>query len=451
MTAFTTASRISTATLSFLSAVGAQAWQEVSTAQSPSLRQDPAMAFHESSGEIVLFGGSTQPSGGTWRVLGDTWTFDGSDWRQETPVTSPPARAAAVMGYDPISRRVVMVGGSHDGARPNYRWDAWAWDGSDWTQLPDLPAFTDTRTCGGGAFDPGLDGLVITSNRDTILLRNGGWTTLGAAPNPPNDCRLFYDPTRDALLAISRAWYRWDRNAAVWVTVPSRVIADLDNGLGAMDPFTGDATFLYRGWTSRWNIDGWRVLRVAAPAHNLTPGGALVFDSRSRRMIAVGKGGPNDQHLKTWELDETSTPPEFRLHGTGCGSPSTAPLTMQVEPTIGALPYLGGWLGFRIEEVPTFQPLFFIVGFDDSNWNGLTLPLDLSSLGMTGCTLRSSIEIIDLVGIGPSARVLVHALPIPNQAGLIGLQFHLQYLSIAPGANPAGAILSNAGTGRIGL
>ncbi|HLU37880.1 MAG TPA: hypothetical protein VK081_00750 [Planctomycetota bacterium] len=42
-------------------------------------------------------------------------------------------------------------------------------------------------------------------------------------------------------------------------------------------------------------------------------------------------------------------------------------------------------------------------------------------------------------------------IPIPANPGLVGASFHLQILENEPFANPAGAVLSNAGRDVIGL
>ncbi|HZQ22084.1 MAG TPA: kelch repeat-containing protein [Terriglobales bacterium] len=110
-------------------------WLQVNTAQSPSARSAPAMAYDPVSKKIVMFGGWD----GT-KYPTDTWTFDGSHWQQVKTAVSPAGRAGATMAYDAPSRKLVMFGG-FDGN--NYRGDTWVWDGVSmrWvqahpTQLP---------------------------------------------------------------------------------------------------------------------------------------------------------------------------------------------------------------------------------------------------------------------------------------------------------------------------
>jgi hypothetical protein len=82
------------------------------------MTDDPA------SGDPVLFGGSNGSS-----YLNDTWTWDGTNWTEQTPATSPPARAGATMEY--FDGQVVLFGG-YNGT--SYLNDTWVWDGTTWTE-----------------------------------------------------------------------------------------------------------------------------------------------------------------------------------------------------------------------------------------------------------------------------------------------------------------------------
>ncbi len=74
---------------------------------------------------------------------------------------------------------------------------------------------------------------------------------------------------------------------------------------------------------------------------------------------------------------------------------------------------------------------------------GLSNPvLDLTPLGMPGCTLLSDGELTTLP-VGPSG---VTTLPIPSQPGLLGFPIPLQSFAMAPGINAAGIATSNGVT-----
>jgi hypothetical protein len=92
------------------------------------VRANFAWALDTTRGVSVLFGGETT-NGAT---LGETWEFSGGTFTKKTPATSPPARVFPAMVYDSGRKQMVMFGGN-SGA--NLLKDAWAWDGTTWTQL----------------------------------------------------------------------------------------------------------------------------------------------------------------------------------------------------------------------------------------------------------------------------------------------------------------------------
>jgi len=76
------------------------------------------------------------------------------------------------------------------------------------------------------------------------------------------------------------------------------------------------------------------------------------------------------------------------------------------------------------------------------------LPLALLPFGMPGCLLQVDPAITQLlIGSGGSAA---WSLNVPNDAGLLGVQFFNQGAAIDPGANAAGVTVSNAGAAVIG-
>jgi len=93
------------------------------------------------AGTVVLFGGfailgpvpGSTVLGGT-QTFDDTWTFNGEQWTQWSPATSPPARAFASMVSDDTTGRLVLFGGSGtQGAETVQLDDTWTMTG---TPLP---------------------------------------------------------------------------------------------------------------------------------------------------------------------------------------------------------------------------------------------------------------------------------------------------------------------------
>src|SRR5712692_11901854 len=104
-----------------------------------------AFAYDCSRREVVTFGGSTesmQP-----KFSNETWLWRQGKWIQAHPSHSPPARASALIGYDPAEHIVVLVGGGsgYVGNERIYLSDTWAWDGADWSQQLGPAAGSPTR------------------------------------------------------------------------------------------------------------------------------------------------------------------------------------------------------------------------------------------------------------------------------------------------------------------
>ena len=105
-------------------------WSELSPAVSPPARDQAAMAYDSATSNMVLFGGVSGASNSV--PLGDTWVWNGTTWAEQSPATSPPARAPYnAVAYDPTTGDVVIFGG---GTSSSYLADTWVWNGSTWTQ-----------------------------------------------------------------------------------------------------------------------------------------------------------------------------------------------------------------------------------------------------------------------------------------------------------------------------
>ena len=141
-----------------------QTWSQVAVGSGPNLWTSVG-AFDEAHGVLVVFGLQSGEST-------ETWTWDGSRWSQKRPATSPLARGAGSMSYDPVSRRILLFGGFRNDT--GLRGDTWLWDGSNWTEQH--PAV---------APSPRL-GAAIASGK-TLVLYGGGdllsdtWTWTGSA------------------------------------------------------------------------------------------------------------------------------------------------------------------------------------------------------------------------------------------------------------------------------
>jgi len=94
-------------------------WTQVSTG-GPSPRHAHAMTYDSARGVTVLFGGR-----GVYGELGDTWEWDGNNWELRSS-TGPAPRWEHAMAYD--SRRgVTVLYGGYGGAGQTWEWDGQVW------------------------------------------------------------------------------------------------------------------------------------------------------------------------------------------------------------------------------------------------------------------------------------------------------------------------------------
>ncbi|MFQ5505542.1 MAG: hypothetical protein ACE5F1_12195, partial [Planctomycetota bacterium] len=89
------------------------------------------------------------------------------------------------------------------------------------------------------------------------------------------------------------------------------------------------------------------------------------------------------------------------------------------------------------------------IGASDKKYLSLTLPFDLTPLGMTGCTLLASIDITKGAATDAKGNAAVK-LPIPNDTALVGAKTFHQYLILDPKANSAGFAWTAGGALTVG-
>ncbi len=153
------------------------AWDQQSPTTSPTARINAALARTQSgtTNGAILFGGFD----GT-NYLADTWTWDGTNWTEQTPATSPPARAGATIEY--FDGQVVLFGG-YNGT--SYLNDTWTWDGTTWTEQSGTnpPARAYAAMAEDTGYADGTGALVLFGGYngtsylgDTWTYTTAGWT-----------------------------------------------------------------------------------------------------------------------------------------------------------------------------------------------------------------------------------------------------------------------------------
>jgi hypothetical protein len=99
-------------------------WSELSRA-APTVPGPCAVAYDADARALLLVPFETK----------GTWTWDGSSWTEQHPIHSPPIIGYSAIGYDPVSRQVVLFGGKTDSLNGAPVLDqTWIWNSSDWQQ-----------------------------------------------------------------------------------------------------------------------------------------------------------------------------------------------------------------------------------------------------------------------------------------------------------------------------
>lgn len=129
--------------------------------------------------------------------------------------------------------------------------------------------------------------------------------------------------------------------------------------------------------------------------------------------------------------------PTVTTFGAGCGIPS-----MVFAPTAPAI--INSSMTGAIIHSPTALCVVAL-GLSNANMPGLgALPIDLSTIGMNGCTLYQSSEVFGLATQPSSVPFLGISWAGPAlPTGALGLHLFAQAFSFAPGANTLGVISSN--------
>jgi hypothetical protein len=161
-------------------------WTQVTTASSPSVRYLHAMIYDTARGKAVMFGGFGWV-GSSYSRLNDTWEYDGVNWTQITTASSPSPRQDHAIAYDSARQKVVMFGGYANG----YPDETWEYDGVNWTQVTTntTPSARDQHAMiydtargmvvmfGGNNFTPGF-------LNDTWEYDGVNWTHVATASSP---------------------------------------------------------------------------------------------------------------------------------------------------------------------------------------------------------------------------------------------------------------------------
>ncbi|MGH7686018.1 MAG: hypothetical protein ACREN2_04285 [Candidatus Dormibacteria bacterium] len=110
----------------------------------PPARFGAALGFDVVTRQLILFGGATagdQAHPADAVRLADTWAWDGHSWTQLHPAMSPPALYGARLVDDPATGHLLLVSGSGtlDSTGALQQMGVWLWGGQNWSRIADNP------------------------------------------------------------------------------------------------------------------------------------------------------------------------------------------------------------------------------------------------------------------------------------------------------------------------
>lgn len=368
------------------------AWTLHTPATAPAGRYGHAFVWDIGRSRGVMFGGRT--SAGT---VAETWEWDGTAWTQTAPPASPQARYEHAMAYDLVRGRTVLFSG---GSMPA---DTWEFDGTTWTQIATATA-PGARRGHAMAFHTASGRTVLFGGNpgggETWTFDGVDWVQETPAQSPPS--RYYFSMCED----FGR----------------SRVVL-----------FSGRPSYPVDTW--EWDGDAWlqRLPQTSPPglsatgmAYSPANGGPLLFGG-------IVLTGPT-RFDRTWTFAATSA--EYTAFGAGCAGTAGVPELRAV----GA-PYVGTSFRVRIANLPTAAFALLALGLSDRTWALGALPFPMAAFGMPGCDLLVSPDAtLGMVAVGDTASATV---AVPNSPALAGLVLFHQGLVLDPGANAAGAVVSN--------
>lgn len=286
----------------------------------PSARAEHAMAYDAFHHELVLFGGLNNPD--------ETWTAQGTSWTLRNSVTHPPVDARPAMVYEAAKHRVIMV----------YNSGTWAWDGTDWKELPQADIET-TRGYASLAYDPKRGVVVMFAGRpksgtgvvnDTWELSGDTWVKKVPTASPPPRMRAAaaFSPANQEVMIIGGYNGVDDlHDAWTWDGTRWQQVADPPY----MGTPTGDSASMYRWATAAADPERGRLIVLSSYglvvewgqgptglAWTIPPKGftnrivppqpsiwnAAVSDPRNRRLVMYGGFTSTNQPLdETWWWD----------------------------------------------------------------------------------------------------------------------------------------------------
>jgi hypothetical protein len=304
------------------------AWRKVAVAGAkPSGRRYHAMAYDESRGRTVLFGGEAGDGN-----FSDAWEFDGAKWAKVT-ATGPVAPYEPVMVYDSARRKCVLVFYTYT---PEWKrvYQVWTWDGAAWKKISSFPPPKGFPGTWEAAYDAKRNRIVIFGSAPSTWLLDG-LNRIQVKPDwqfPPKPDAMTYDAKIGKVLMFRNGTWAWDGWG--WYELSKNplgyrggVAMAFDGERGVPVLFGGASygtgpTFFNDTWTWDKATLAWTQASTTGPSHRY--GAAMAYDAARSEIIMFGGvpgtvGGEDPGtwawNGSAWTLKASSGPAVRHGHG----------------------------------------------------------------------------------------------------------------------------------------
>jgi hypothetical protein len=360
---------------------GGSSWTPISPSGSPPCGREGHSAIYDPVGDrMVVFGGywDTDYCEG---MRDDVWALslaEPATWTQLSPSGTPPAaRVGQAAVYDPVRRRMIVLGGYPLGLGfASDLIDVWALTlagNPTWTQLSPSGTPPGAREAHTAVYDPTGDrvlvfgGFFAGSEVWALALSDPPtWTRLSPSGTPPGERSLHsavYDPVRRQMFVFggndgsgSDVWVLSLRGDLAWSHLfPSGGLGTLPPGreehTAIVDPIR-DQMVVFGGTSSNavWALSlgespTWSQLAVAGTAPVARLGHTAIYDPAGQRMVMFGGGAwdpPYSLDGDLWTLSLAGTPTWTRLSVTGPAPPARAGHVAVYDPLRRRMLVFGG-------------------------------------------------------------------------------------------------------------
>lgn len=311
----------------------------------PPARVGAAVGFDPITKTLLMFGGAPATGRNVWTGhpavrLDDTWAWDGGRWTQLHPATSPPPLFGARMVKDPNTGHLLLLAGAGDssgGAISVLEQEGmWEWDGHTWSHTGDNPVQVPFPAA---AADP-VRRQVVMSGFDAAYPS----ACLQCTPLPAIDQGGDYVMTAGVAGWTAAAGQApgWSRAGTAYDPISQRIITTAGGQQNGVQ------------WTYAWDGASWtRIIRSTAvgstdPDQPAGPCDAATDDAAGHIVMACAPGaGSTDTWTfngQAWQRVPAANAPAIPA---GPSLPSAAGLlSLAFDPAVhGVVMLLGGASG----------------------------------------------------------------------------------------------------------